>query len=332
MKSLASNVANPIPRRRWRRLIMGAFSAAIFIVAARMLILEFSALSWDQVVGKILLWRERSLWAVILCGLSFLTVGVIEWRALRWAGARIPFGPALSVSFIANGFAHSLGATALVAGAIRARMYARHHVDVATAAAATTYQLATSASGFAAIFGIAALRGQGMSGGPARYLGIASLLVLIAYIGACALVHGSVRLFGHRYALPSLKDAVAQLGLGIVDNALALSIFWVLIPPRTITYASFAVDYVLAYVGGALSGVPGGIGTFETVLARTITGVSHEDLAAAFLGFRLVFYVLPLLIAGLLYLLELARERRQSPSVECSPGSAQAQFQAQPNP
>jgi uncharacterized membrane protein YbhN (UPF0104 family) len=281
----------------------------VFALSARMLFGEFSALSWAAVADAVLRWRERLLYAVLLCGLSCLVVGVIEWRAMRWAGAPAPFGLALRVSFIANGFAHSLGATALVAGAVRARLYARHGVDMATAAAATVFQLSTSLAGFTALAGVALMATPGR-GGASALIGGSMVAALALYLALCALARGSVRLFRHRLTLPSLTDALAQIVLGVLDNGLAMSILWVLLPAGQIAYPRFVADFVAAYVAGALSGVPGGLGPFEGVLSRLLTQVDKPGLAAAFIGFRLTFYVLPLLLAAGLYGADLIAERR----------------------
>jgi uncharacterized membrane protein YbhN (UPF0104 family) len=299
---------------RWRRRALAIFSVLVFAVSAWLLFVQFRTLNWAEVADAVLRWRERALFAVLLCGLSFLLVGVIEWRALRWAGARAPIGLALRVSFIANGFAHSLGATALVAGLVRARLYARHGVDLTTAAAATVFQLSTSAAGFAALMG-AALLATPDGGHATRAIGGLMLAALVFYLLLCTLARGSVRLFRHSLSLPGPKDALAQIGLGVLDNGLAMSILWVLLPVGQIGYPSFVTDYVTAYIGGALSGVPGGLGPFEGVLGRLLIGVDKPGLAAAFLGFRLIFYLLPLVLAACLYGVELVAERRApSPS------------------
>jgi uncharacterized membrane protein YbhN (UPF0104 family) len=295
------------PQGRWRRRGLTLFSLLVFAASAGLLFAQFRALSWAQVAGAGLRWRERALFAVLLCGLSFLVVGVIEWRALRWAGARAPLGLALRVSFIANGFAHCLGATALVAGAVRARLYARHDLDLTTAAAATVFQLSTSAWGFAALSGAALLTTP--RGGAGAVIGGLMLAALAVYLGLCTLARGSFQLFSHTWSLPGPKDALAQIGLGVVDNGLAMTILWVLLPVGQIAYPSFVTDYVAAYVGGALSSVPGGLGPFEGVLGRLLGTMDKPGLAAAFLGYRLIFYGLPLGLAACLYGAELVAER-----------------------
>jgi phosphatidylglycerol lysyltransferase len=236
-------------------------------------------------------------------------VGVIEWRALRWADARAPIGEAFRVSFIANGLAHSLGAAAVVAGAVRARLYARHGVGLTKSTAVTAFQTATSTSGFAVLVGVGCLFGFGGKVGPGPIVGVLTLSGVAAYLLACGLARGRIRLWAHSFSLPSVKDALVQIGLGTADNALAIGSLWVLLPARSVAYPSFVADYVIAYVGGALSGIPGGAGPFEGLLVKFLPTLDRAGLGAALLAFRLVFNLAPLFIAGGLLLWDLARNR-----------------------
>ena len=308
--------AGPSPgRSRWRRGLFAAFSAVIFVWASRVLFHEFRSMSWSAVEAAVLQWRGRFPLAVALCGLSFAMVGLIEWRGLRWAGTRVPIGQAFKVSFIANGFAHSLGAAALIAGAVRARLYARHGVGLTTSAAITAFQTATSTSGVAALVGVAGLAGYGGRLGPGPIIGAFSFAGVGLYLLACALARGRLRLWAYSFALPTVKDALIQIGLGAADNALAIGALWVLLPPRSVAYPSFVGDYVIAYVGGALSGIPGGAGPFEGLLVKLLPSLDRAGLGAAFLGFRLIFNLAPLVGAAVLMLAEAAGDRRRTSQV-----------------
>ena len=302
--------AGPTPSgRRWRRGLFAIFSVVVFVVAARVLLHDFRSLNWSSVEATILGWRERFVIAIALSALSYAMVGLIEWRALRWAGTRVPLGDAFKVSFIANGFAHSLGAAVVVSGAVRARLYARHGVGLTTSAAVTAFQAATSTCGVAALVGLACLLGYGGHGGLAWVIGVLTLGGVGLYVLACRLARGNLRLWAYAFSLPTWKEAVAQIGLGAADNALAIAILWVLLPARAIAYPAFVADYAIAYVAGALSGIPAGAGPFEGLLVKLLPHVDRAGLGAAFLGFRLIFNLGPLVLAAALFAIELAKGR-----------------------
>jgi uncharacterized membrane protein YbhN (UPF0104 family) len=314
------------------RITLALVPAAIFIFAARLLVLQFGSLRAGAVADAAGRWGGRLPLALVLCGLSFLVVGLIEWRALRWAKAPVRIGAALRVSFIANGLAHSLGATALVAGAVRARLYARDKVDLTTVATVTAFQAVTSGLGFATLAAIVALAAQAPAGAANPLIGGLMAAGVAAYVLACGLARGSLRLFGRSFELPAAGDALAQVGLGVLDNGLAMAAFWVLLPPGVVAYPRFVADYMLAYLGGALSGVPGGLGPFEGLMTHLLSSMDKAGLAAAFLGFRLVFYALPLALAGLLYLIELVRERRRPAIAAVSAGAGRPRAETAPGP
>lgn len=166
--------------------------------------------------------------------------------------------------------------------------------------------------------------GQGIyGGGPGPTIGALTLHALALYLAACSLSRGVLRLWGHPFALPHLRDAMAQVALGAADNALAIGAFWMLLPPRAVMLPRFIVDYSVAYVGGALSGVPGGAGPFEGLLVKLLPTLDKTSLAAAFLGFRLIFNLAPLILAAVLFAVKLLRPRdgwplHRSPSTPSS--------------
>ena len=64
-------------------------------------------------------------------------------------------------------------------------------------------------------------------------------------------------------------------------------------------YFGFVGAYAVACIAGLASSVPGGAGVFESAMAALLPSVDAAVLAAAFLGYRLCFYILPLIIAFL---------------------------------
>ena len=105
--------------------------------------------------------------------------------------------------------------------------------------------------------------------------------------------------FRRSVTLPSAGDAVAQIVVGVVDNAVAAAIIWLLLPPGTVHYLTFVGAYAVAAVIGLISSVPGGAGVFEGSISAILPNADPAPLAAAFLGYRLAYYLLPLLVACL---------------------------------
>jgi uncharacterized membrane protein YbhN (UPF0104 family) len=288
-----------------RRWALHVIPFILLAAAAYVLWRQFNEISLADVTSAMRAWgRGAILLAVGLSASSFILMGVVEWFGLRWAGARVSLPTAVYGSFMASGVAHTLGATLLVSGAIRARIYNRLGVSLRQVAAATLF------NGFAFAAGLSTLAGLGLvlaghkemaatriANPVADAMGVLLLGGVAAYVLACALMKRPLRGFGHSITLPSARLAMLQLSVGALDNAVAASILWSLLPTGSVGYLSFVGAYAPSVVAGLLSHVPGGVGVFEGSLSTLLGQVAPAPLAAAFLGYRLAFFILPLLAA-----------------------------------
>jgi uncharacterized membrane protein YbhN (UPF0104 family) len=287
-----------------------ALHVAPFIVlgaASYVLWREFHEISLGEIAGAMRAWGPGPIAAALaLSATSFLLMGVVEWMGLRWVGAKVGVPSALAGSFMANAIAHTLGANLIVSGAIRARFYNRFGVTIRQVAAATLFH------GLSFGVGLSTLAGMGLilagpedlartriAGPVADGLGLLLLLGVSLYVTLCATLRRPLRGFGHSVKLPSARVAVAQLLIGALDNAVAAAILWSLLPAGSVAFASFVGAYAPSVVLGLLSHVPGGVGVFEGSVSALLAGVEPAPLAAAFLGYRLAFFILPLAIAAM---------------------------------
>ncbi|MGZ3376538.1 MAG: lysylphosphatidylglycerol synthase domain-containing protein [Phenylobacterium sp.] len=281
---------------------------------------EFHKLSFEAVKAAMAGWGLTAIiLTLVLSVVSFLLMGLIEWVGLRWTGARVPMGPTQVGSFLANGIAHAIGANLLTSGAIRARFYDRYGVSLAQAAGATLFAAFSFGVGLAALSGVGLLLASGadlertaIPPVAARALGAGLLALAGGYVALCALRRAPLNGFGRSLTLPSARDALAQLVLGVVDNGLAAAILWILLPAGGPSYVTFVGAYAVACITGLISSVPGGAGVFESAMAALLPDVAPAALAAAFLGYRLSYYILPLVLAALVLAVETFRSRRDA--------------------
>jgi uncharacterized membrane protein YbhN (UPF0104 family) len=290
----------------------------LLVAAGAVLWREFHHLGVHEIAHAMAAWGPGALAsAVAFSAASFFLMGVIEWVGLRWTGAQVPWWRAQGGSFMANGIAHALGANLLVSGAIRARLYARHGVSLIQAAGATLFAGMTFAVGISALSGCgllladpADLAATAMPVSAARGLGAGLIAFVATYLVLCVTRRRPFTAFGRSLRLPTGRDALVQLLAGVVDNGLAAAILWVLLPPGSVAYATFVGAYAVACVAGLASSVPGGVGVFEGALATLLPAIGKAPLAAAFVGFRLVYYLGPLILASLALAADTIRTRR----------------------
>jgi uncharacterized membrane protein YbhN (UPF0104 family) len=297
--------------------------AAFILLGAAAFILwrEFHTLSLGQVAGAMRAWGWDSvLTALGLSATSFLLMGLVEWMGLRWSGARIGVRSALAGSFIASAIAHTLGANLIVSAAVRARYYAKHGVSLRQVAATTLFHGFSFGVGLSTLAGLSLLlagsrdiaAASRIANPVADGLGVLLLAGVGGYVILCALLRRPLSGFGHSVKLPSVRVALAQMTIGAVDNAVAAAIIWSLLPRGAIGFFTFVGGYAPSVVVGLVSHVPGGVGVFEGSLSTLLKGLEPAALAAAFLGYRLFFFLLPLLIAGFALAIDTLRERRRA--------------------
>ncbi|KPA99532.1 hypothetical protein PF70_00356 [Pseudomonas asplenii] len=84
-----------------------------------------------------------------------------------------------------------------------------------------------------------------------------------------------------------------------LDVAAAATVLYLLLPEAP-PFGAFLLVYLLALAAGVLSHVPGGVGVFEAILLAAFTNeLGAAPLAAALLLYRLIYVLLPLLLACL---------------------------------
>jgi uncharacterized membrane protein YbhN (UPF0104 family) len=288
--------------KRWaqRLLPIVLLAAAAFVVWH-----ELRHVRLEHVEHELRRWGPWRISASIAFSvLSFLTLALNEWAGLRWAGTRMPIRPVLYGSFCANAFGHTLGTAVLVGAAVRLRVYAPQKVTLATIVKTTAFCNVSFSLGMAGMAGgalvlapEAQLNAVHLAPLIARLAGWVLLGGVSAYVALCALVRGTFRLFKHAFTLPSAGWALAQVAIGVVDNILTVLIVWILLPSNYVDLAAFTGAFATATISGVISSVPGGAGVFEGVLLTLLPGLGRATLAAAFLGYRLFYFIAPLALA-----------------------------------
>jgi phosphatidylglycerol lysyltransferase len=123
------------------------------------------------------------------------------------------------------------------------------------------------------------------------------LLLSAALIGGAVLL----RLRGRR--LPGLPEwsariALVMLAWTLVDTFAATMILAAFLPAGAVPpFASLYLAYLMALGVGLLSQSPGGVGAFELALIAALPEVGAAPLMAAALAYRIVYHVLPAVIA-----------------------------------
>jgi phosphatidylglycerol lysyltransferase len=234
-------------------------------------------------------------------------------------GKKLSYGQAALTSFIAYAFAHNIGASVLTGGGIRYRFYSAWGLTAGETAKVILLCAMTFWVGFLTM-GSAFFFLQPPELPPSVHLpfnsvfsaGVICLVVISAYLCVSILVKHNFRLGKWVFPTPSFGYALSQMAAGSLDWICSGTALYLLLPPNSLTFPSFMVIYLLAQVVGFASQVPGGLGVLETVVIVLLSPVLRApDVLGAMLAFRLVYYLIPFILALVSFaVVEIVRNRQ----------------------
>ncbi len=252
--------------------------------------------------------------ALGLLAVSALIMALYDLPGVIFAG-RLESTPRLRprrvalASFCAYALSHVLGAPALSGAAIRLRLYAGWRVPPAGIARIIALSGTMFGLGGLCLAALLLLLRPAMTPafggqmpGLVRLLGGLLLGGVLFYV-AVAQRRPTLTLFGRQIPLPGRGLAAAQVLISCADIAVAGAILFTVLPAAPgLSLPAVLAIYLVAVAGGLFSGLPAGVGVFDTVL---LLGLSPYEPAAAAIGaillFRVLYYLLPASAAGLCF-------------------------------
>ncbi|RZI97513.1 MAG: UPF0104 family protein, partial [Haliea sp.] len=223
----------------------------------------------------------------------------------------------MSVNFISYAFNLCLGS--LVGGvAFRYRLYSKLGLETGVITRILTMSMLTNWLGYMLLAGLLfvfapielppdwKLGNQGL-----QWLGGGLVAVAVAYVIACALSGDRVwTVRGHELYLPTLRMAALQMVMSCANWSIMAGIVWMLLQQK-LPYTDVLSVLLVAAIAGVVAHVPAGLGVFEGVfLALVGHRIGEGQLLGALLGYRAIYYIAPMAIACLLYLVMELRARK----------------------
>lgn len=145
-----------------------------------------------------------------------------------------------------------------------------------------------------------------------RVMGAILLPLLAVYLFLCTVKKTPVQLWGWSFPLPPLGLSLVQIAIATADLMVATGVLYVLLPSTVaVEYPQFLSIYLLAVLATVITNVPGGLGVFELTVIVLLPAGDPQFVLGALLAYRVIYYLLPLLIAaGLLGGNEISQHRR----------------------
>jgi phosphatidylglycerol lysyltransferase len=236
---------------------------------------------------------------------SYFALTLYDLIGLRHTGKTLPYGKAALTSFIAYAFSHNIGGSVLTGGGIRYRLYSAWGLTAGETAKVILLCAMTFWVGFFTMGSVFFFL-QPPELPPSIHLpfnsvfstGVLCLILIAAYLCLSILMKKNLRLGKWEFPKPSLSFALSQMAAGSLDWICSGTALYLLLPPNSLSLPSFMAIYLVAQIAGFASQVPGGLGILEVVVTVLLAPVLHSsDVLGAMLAFRLVYYLIPFILA-----------------------------------
>jgi phosphatidylglycerol lysyltransferase len=251
---------------------------------------------------------------------SFVTLVGYDWSALRYVGQKLPVRVMALASFCGYAIGNTVGFALLTGGSIRFRIYTAAGMSSEDVGRVALFCVVAFGFGICAMSGVGVLLRPNLLSNtlnvPVTGLRAVSLTLIggvAAFLVLCA-SRRTLRWRNMTLDLPAPGLVAGQLAISAIDLCLAAAALYVLLPDKAgLSFFGFLPVFCVAIIAGIMSHVPGGLGVFEAVLIFAMGDkIGQGTLVGALVVYRLVYYVLPLLLAG--SLLGLNEIRQSIPS------------------
>lgn len=308
-----------------RRLLTLAF----FILIPTLLYIQMKDMDWAQLLDSL---RSFPVTTLALCVLvavaSYLTYASYDLLGRMYTKHSVPVLKVLTITFVCYVF--TLNLSALVGGvALRYRLYSRQGLPTATTTRILSLSLVTNWGGYLLLagaifaFGLLHLPESWKIGDTGlQVVGVVMLLAGVGYLAGCAFSKRRTwHIRDHEIELPPIRLALMQMALGALNWALMGLIIYLLLPEEAF-YPTVLGILLISSVAGVITHIPGGLGVLETVF---ITLLQHQfdksAILAALIGYRAIYFLMPLGIAAIIYLV-LEQQARKSGGTSTAPSSS----------
>ncbi len=297
--------------RPWWPWVRKGLWLAFFTLLAFLLVRQARTIDWAEVWATL---RALPVGVLALAGTlalaSHALYATFDLLGRRMTGHRLATPTVMLITFISYAFNLNMGS--LVGGvASRYRLYGRLGLDSGKITRVVAISMLTNWLGYLLLGGLAflfyplALPAEwSISDHVLQVAGAVLALVALAYVAWCALSRRrSMQLRGYRFTLPSGRMALLQLVMSCLNWSLIAGAIYVLLQQQ-IDYVTVLTVLLLAAVAGVVTHVPAGLGVLEAVFVALLGAqLAPATLIGTLLAYRALYYLTPLAIAAVAFLI-----------------------------
>jgi len=237
---------------------------------------------------------------------GYLTLTFYDLFALRTIGrCEVPYRIAALAGFTSYAIGHNVGASVFSGGAVRYRIYSASGLSVIEVTKICFVAGLTFWLGNATVLGLGILdapqAARALDQLPLwanRAVALTMLALLAAYVCWVWVRPRVIGRDGWQVQLPGGPLTLIQIAIGIVDLGCCAAAMYMLVPAEPNPgFVTVAVIFVAATLLGFASHAPGGLGVFDAAMLVALWQFDKEDLLAGLLLFRLLYYIIPFVLA-----------------------------------
>lgn len=276
-------------------------------IATALVVSRAREMDWPQVLQAVKAYDLTTVAIAFCIALpAYLSCAAFDLIGKRATGHSLSAVRTAIISF--TGYFFSLNLGALVGGlAFRYRLYAPYGLPAMTISQIIGLSVLTNWSGYVLIAGTVMAwqppelpPGWDVSSSLLRGIGILLLVVAAGYI-AFSFVKGgsSVQLKDSRFDIPTIRITALQIALSMLSwGSIGAVITWLL--EGEASWFTVMPVLMMSAIAGIWSHVPSGLGVTEVVFLSLLDHLVPESrLLAAVLVFRIVYYIVPFVVAVL---------------------------------
>lgn len=295
------------PQQAWWPWATRALAAGFFAVVAWLILQQARTVDWPAVLQAL---RDLPVSALAVAGglalLSHFTYGTFDWVGRHCSGHRLSRPATLAIAMTSYPFTLNLGS--LIGGVgVRYRLYARRGVDPGTIGQVVGTSIVTNWLGYLVLACVLAwwwqpppVAGWTVTPWQWRLGGTVLGCLPVAYVGLCALRSGrALTLRGHEFPLPRWPVALWQVAVSATNWLLMSAALWTVLQHQ-VSYPAALATVLLGAVAGLVLRVPAGLGVLEAVGVALLAtqALGQEEVLAALLAYRALYYFGPLVLAA----------------------------------
>ena len=282
-------------------------SITIIATACYILYHSLQDLDFDDLMEALRDTDRRAIALAALCvAAAYFTLTFYDLFALRTIGhGEVPYRIAALAGFSSYSIGHNVGASVFTGGAVRYRIYSAWGLSAIDVAKLCFVAGLTFWLGNAAVLGIGVLYHPEAAASvdqlpPVvnRIIAVVILLVLVGYVVWVWLKPRRVGRGTWTVTLPGGPLTLLQIAIGIIDLGFCTLAMFILLPDEPhVGFVVVAVIFVSATLLGFASHSPGGLGVFDAAMLIGLWQFDKEELLAGMLLFRVLYYLVPFVLA-----------------------------------